>query len=295
LHWRSTHQELTVVSDLDKLLKFLEVEQIDKYLFIGNSPKRPSRIFGGQVLAQSLNAAVRTVDSQRIAHSMHAYFLRPGNPSKQIVYEVDPIRDGKSFTTRRVVAKQDGVAIFNTSVSFQTEEPGLSHQFERPQVTAPEELESDHDYWTKLAGKRPGDIDAPKVQPIERKPVNRRDFLDPQPQEPEQHIWFRALGDLGEDQGRHQTVLAYMSDFALLGAALLPHPYTGMSKNMQMASLDHALWFHRPFRADDYLLYSMDSPSSAAGRGFSRGSFYTREGELVASTAQESLLRRVGD
>ena len=284
-----------MTSDLDKLLKFLEVERIDKYLFIGKSPKRPPRVFGGQVLAQALNAAVRTVDTDRLAHSMHAYFLRPGNPTKQIVYEVDPIRDGRSFTTRRVVAKQDGIAIFNTTVSFQTEEQGLSHQFERPQVTPPEELESDHDYWTRVAKENKGDIDAPKVQPIERKSVRRRDYKDPQPQEPEQHIWFRALGDLGDDLRRHQTVLAYISDFALLGAALLPHPYTGLSKNMQMASLDHALWFHRPFRTDEYLLYSMDSPSSAAGRGFSRGSFYTREGELVASTAQESLLRRVGD
>ena len=280
-----------MASDLDKLLKFLEVERIDKYLFIGNSPKRPRRVFGGQVLAQSLNAAIRTVELPRLAHSMHAYFLRPGNPAKQIVYEVDPIRDGKSFTTRRVVAKQDGIAIFNTSVSFHVEEQGLSHQFYPPEATPPEELESDFVYWNRLAAEHPGEMEAPKVQPIERKPVRRRDYFDPQPQEPEQHIWFRALGDLGEDPCRHQTVLAYMSDFALLGAALLPHPYTGASKNMQMASLDHALWFHRPFRADDYLLYSMDSPSSGGARGFSRGSFYTRAGELVASTAQESLLR----
>ena len=280
-----------MASDLDKLLKFLEVERIDKYLFIGNSPKRPRRVFGGQVLAQSLNAAIRTVELPRLAHSMHAYFLRPGNPAKQIVYEVDPIRDGKSFTTRRVVAKQDGIAIFNTSVSFHVEEQGLSHQFDPPEATPPEELESDFVYWNRLAEEHPGEMEAHKVEPIERKPVRRRDYFDPQQQEPEQHIWFRALGDLGEDPCRHQTVLAYMSDFALLGAALLPHPYTGASKNMQMASLDHALWFHRPFRADDYLLYSMDSPSSGGARGFSRGSFYTRAGELVASTAQESLLR----
>ena len=281
-----------MASDLDKLLKFLEVEQIDKYLFIGSSPKRPSRVFGGQVLAQALNAAIRTVDdTARLAHSMHAYFLRPGNPAKQIVYEVDPIRDGRSFTTRRVVAKQDGVAIFNTSVSFHIEEPGLSHQFDQPQVTPPEELESDYIYWTRTAQENPGKVDAPTVEPIERKPVRRRNYLAPEPQEPEQHIWFRALGDLGDDPCRHQTVLAYMSDFALLGAALLPHPYSGFSKNMKMASLDHALWFHRSFRSDDYLLYSMDSPSAAGARGFSRGSFYTRDGVLVASAAQESMLR----
>jgi len=284
-----------VASDLDKLIKFLEVEQIDKYLFIGNSPKRPPRIFGGQVIAQSLNAAMRTLDRLWRAHSMHAYFLRPGNPAKQIVYEVDPIRDGKSFTTRRVVAKQDGTAIFNTSISFHNQEPGLSHQFEKPQVTPPEELESDHVYWTRMAQENPGEVEAPKVQPIERKPVIRRDYKAPQPHEPRQHVWFRALGELGDDPGRHQTVLTYMSDFALLGTALLPHPYTSFNKNIQVASLDHALWFHQPFRADEYLLYSMDSPVASAGRGFSRGSFYTRDGALVASTAQESLLRLIND
>lgn len=281
-----------MASDLEKLLKFLEVERVDKYIFIGQSPKRPSRIFGGQVLAQSLNAAIRTVDEEgRVAHSMHAYFLRPGNPKMQIVYEVDPIRDGRSFTTRTVVAKQDGIPIFSTSVSFQVEEEGLTHQMDMSEVTAPEELESDFDYWKKMSVEYPDRFEASKVHPIERKPVCRRDVLDPQPQEPVQHMWCRPLGELGDDLTKNQTILAYMSDFALLGAALLPHPYTGMSKGMQMASLDHALWFHRPFRADDYLLYSMDSPSSFGNRGFSRGSFYTREGVLVASTAQESLLR----
>ena len=282
-------------SDLDHLLEFLEVKRIDKYLFIGNSPKRPSRVFGGQVLAQALNAAIRTVEPDRLAHSMHAYFLRPGNPKKQIVYEVDPIRDGRSFTTRRVVAKQDGVAIFNTSVSFQTAEPGLSHQNEAPAVTPPEELEADFEHWKKMARENPGKIDPPIAHPIERRPVQRRDFLNPQPQDPETQIWIRALGDLGDDTGRHQTVLAFMSDFALLGTALLPHPYSGMSDKIQAASLDHAIWFHRPFRADDYLLYALDSPSAAGARGFSRGSFYTREGELVASTAQESLIRERPD
>jgi acyl-CoA thioesterase II len=280
-----------VASDLDKLLKLLEVEQIDKYLFRGNSPKRPSRIFGGQVLAQSLNAALRTVDATRIAHSMHAYFLRPGNPDKKIIYEVDPIRDGKSFTTRSVVARQDSVAIFNASISFHIDEPGLSHQSDALQVPSPEELESDHDRGSRLAQANPGKMEAPVLHPIERKSVRPRDFLNPQAQEPQQQVWMRALGSLGDDLRRHQTILAFMSDFALLGTALLPHPYTGMSKNLQWASLDHALWFHRPFKADEYLLYCLDSPISSGGRGFSRGAFYTRDGLLVASTAQESLLR----
>lgn len=278
-------------SDLDKLIKFLEVERMDKYLFLGKSPKMPPRIFGGQVLAQSLSAANRTVEEDRLAHSMHAYFLRPGNPEKQIVYEVQPLRDGKSFTTRLVIAKQDGIPIFNTSVSFQRLEEGLDHQSTAPKVTPPEDLESDHDYWVRMAQEYPDRVKRPLGQPIERKPVNRRDYMKPEPREPEQQIWFKALGDVGGDIGRHQTLLAFMSDFALLGAALLPHPYSGMSENMQAASLDHAIWFHRPFKADEDLLYVMDSPSASAGRGFSRGSFYTREGVLVASTAQEALIR----
>lgn len=278
-------------SDLDKLIQFLEVEQVDKYLFIGKSPKMPPRIFGGQVLAQSLSAANRTVDDDRLAHSMHAYFMRPGNPQKQIVYEVQPLRDGRSFTTRLVIAKQDGEPIFNTTISYQVAESGLEHQMAPLEVTPPEELESDHEYWQRMAEEHPDRITRPIVHPIERKPIHRRDYFDPQPTEPEQQIWFRAMGTVEGDLGRHQTLLAFMSDFALLGAALLPHPYTGMSKKMQAASLDHAIWFHRPFKADEYLLYVMDSPSANAGRGFSRGSFFTREGELVASTAQEALIR----
>ncbi|MCR9106026.1 MAG: acyl-CoA thioesterase II [Gammaproteobacteria bacterium] len=280
-----------MASDLDKLLAYLEVERIDKYLFIGKSPKRPSRIFGGQVLAQALNAASRTVEGARHAHSMHAYFLRPGDPSKQIVFDVDPIRDGRSFTTRRVVAKQDGIAIFNTAISFQQPEDGLSHQSSAPAVTPPDDLESDHDYWIRLAKKDPKRFPKPTINPVERKPVDRRDLLDPDVREPVQHVWVRGCGELGDDIIRHQTLLAYMSDFALLGTALYPHPHSGWSEDIQSASLDHALWFHRPFRADEYLLYSLDSPSAEASRGFSRGSFYTREGVLVASTAQESLIR----
>lgn len=280
-----------MTSDLDKLVKLLEVEQMDKYLFRGNSPKRPSRVFGGQVLAQALNAATRTVEKGLLAHSMHAYFLRPGDPKKKIIYEVDPIRDGKSFTTRNVIARQGGVAIFSTSISFHIEEPGLSHQFEALEVPPPEELESDFDRWSRLAKEHPGTIEAPLLQPIERKPVQPRDHLNPKPQEPQQQIWFRALGDLGDDLSRHQTILAFLSDFGLLGTALLPHPYTGMNADLQAASLDHALWFHQAFKADDYLLYCLDSPIAAGARGYSRGSFYTRDGILVASTAQESLQR----
>jgi acyl-CoA thioesterase II len=277
--------------DLQKLLNILEVERIDKYLFIGQSPKRPERIFGGQVLAQSLNAAARTVEEDRVAHSMHGYFLRPGDPSKQIVYEIDPIRDGRSFTTRRVVAKQDGRAIFNTSVSFQTLEDGLSHQSEMIDAPAPESLESDLEFYSKLAQEHPETFSVPRMTAIDRRPVDRRHPLHPEPQQPEQRIWFKAEGKLGHDPLRHQTLLAYISDFSLLGSALLPHPYSVYDPRLQLASLDHAIWFHRPVQLDDYLLYHSDSPNSGGGRGFSRGSFYTRSGELVASTAQESLQR----
>jgi len=280
-----------VASELDSLLKLLEVRRIDKYLFSGSSPKRPSRIFGGQVLAQALNAAIRTVDTERTAHSLHAYFLRPGNPEKQIIYHVDPIRDGKSFTTRNVVARQDGIAIFSASVSFHVEEPGLSHQFDMLSVPPPEGLETDAERYARIARENPGKIEMPENLPIERRTVRPRDILDPQPAEPLQQIWFRTQGNIGDALCRHQTMLAFISDFGLLGAALLPHPYTGRNRDLQFASLDHALWFHRPFRVDDYLLYSLDSPIANGARGFSRGSFYTRDGVLVASAVQESLLR----
>lgn len=277
---------------LQKLTDLLEAERIDKYLFIGQSPRLPQRVFGGQVMAQALYAASNTLEEPLPAHSMHAYFLRPGDPSRQIVYEVDPIRDGRSFTTRRVVAKQDGVAIFNTAVSFHRREEGLEHQFSAPEVPAPESLETDREYWQRVE-EETGEkfVDSLIMSPIERRPVSRRSYTDPDLREPLQHYWFRVPGDVGDDPVRHQILLAYMSDFALLGTALLPHPYSGHSREVQTASLDHAIWFHRPCRVDDYLLYTMDSPVSHGSRGFSRGSFYDREGVLVASTAQESLMR----
>ena len=276
---------------LAELLDCLEVKRIDTFLFTGTSPKRPRRVFGGQVLAQSLNAANRSIDGERIAHSMHAHFLRPGNPGKQIVFEVDPTRDGRSFATRRVVAKQDGKPIFITSVSYQSVEHGLHHAAPMPEVTPPEQLQTDFEYWRELADRHPDRFDPPLAQAVERRVVRRRDYMNPRPEDPECHMWFRVPGEIGDDPNRHQTLIAFISDFALLGAALLPHPYTAMSKKIQAASLDHAIWFHRPGRADDYLLYSMDSPNAGGGRGFSRGQMFSRDGCLIASTAQESLIR----
>lgn len=278
-------------NDLKNFLDIIEPDKIDKYIFAANSSKYPERVFGGQVLAQALNAACRTVDGDRRAHSMHGYFLRPGDPTKQIVYQVDPIRDGKSFATRVVVAKQNGIAIFNTIVSFHKHEVGLDHQFEMPDVPPPEGLETDENYWAKhskvtMSKALPADFFM-----IENRPVKRRNHAKPEPVDPIQYNWLKARGPLGDDPVRHQTALAFISDYALLGAALLPHPYTAQSKEIMAASLDHAIWFHRPIKADEYLLYVMDSPINTGGRGFSRGSFYSRDGLLVASTVQESLLR----
>lgn len=280
-----------MANDLEKLLRFLEVEQIGEHVFTGRSPKRPRRVFGGQVLAQALNAANRTVEQDRFAHSMHAYFVRPGNPEKEIRYEVDMIRDGGSFTTRNVIAFQDGKAIFSTSISFHIDEPGLAHQPDMPKVPPPEGLVSEFDRWVKLAEKYPDEFDAPLINPIERLAVKPRDFLKPDVREPEYQYWLRAMGNPGDDYRRHQILLAFMSDFGLLGTTLFPHPYSGMASDVMSASLDHALWFHRPFRVDEYLLYDIDSPIASGARGFARGGFYTRQGDLVASTAQEVLIR----
>ena len=282
------------MSDLDKLLANLQVEQLDKYIFIGRSPRIPRRVFGGQVLAQALNAAIRTVDeTDRSAHSMHAYFLRPGDPTRQIIYEVDPIRDGRGFTTRRVVAKQNGRAIFNTSISFHLQEEGPAHQFEAPQAPDPETLESDLDYWTRLAEEYPNRFEKPKLWPIDRRPLKRRDYLNPEQdlRQPFNGVWMKALGELADDPLQHQTLLAYMSDMTLLGVALHPHPISTRSEGLMFASLDHALWFHQPFKANDWLLYDQDSPVALSARGFTRGCFYSHDGKLVASVAQEALIR----
>ena len=284
-------------TDLEKLLANLQIEQLDKYIFIGKSPRLPKRVFGGQVLAQALNAAIRTLDDdQRMAHSMHAYFLRPGDPSRKIIYEVDPIRDGRGFTTRRVVAKQNGRAIFNTSISFQVHEPGPSHQFDMPQAPDPESLESDQAYWGRMAEEHPGRFPRQPDSAIDRRHVNRRDYVNPENdlRPPRNQVWMKTRGDLPDDPLLHQTLLAYMSDMTLMGVALNPHPITTRTDGYMFASLDHALWFHQPLKANEWLLYDQDSPQAEAGRGLTRGCFYSRDGQLVASAAQEVLLRKQG-
>jgi acyl-CoA thioesterase II len=278
---------------LAELIQLLDLEPIEVNLFRGVSPKEGwQRVFGGQVCAQALVAAMRTVQD-RHAHSFHAYFLRPGDPSVPILYDVDRIRDGKSFTTRRVVAIQHGEPIFNMQVSFQVAEPGLEHQLSMPSVPPPEGLASEVQRRRAVADRLPEPMRSVflRDRPIDVRHVGPVDELDPAPREPAQNVWLRAVGELPEDPALHQCVLAYASDLTLLDTSVLPHAISWWSEKLQSASIDHAMWFHRPFRADAWLLYAQDSPSASGARGFNRGSVFTRDGKLVASVAQEGLIR----
>ncbi len=280
---------------LDHLLDNLQVEQLDTCLFRGfTKVQRVPRVFGGQVLGQSVNAASRTVSSDRSIHSLHSYFLRPGNPKRAIIYDVDPIRDGGSFTTRRVVAKQDGKAIFNASMSFHKREQGFEHQIQMPTgVPDPQTLASELEYWQPWFRDHPErcPIDLGQYQAIDVRVIGRRDLDNPKPEQPVRGIWLKTSAALENDLAIHRVVLAYISDMHFMGTALRPHPVDFMSPGFQGASLDHAMWFHCDFRIDEWLYYHMDSPCAAGSRGFNRGSFYTRDGRLVASAVQEGLMR----
>jgi acyl-CoA thioesterase-2 len=276
-----------------ELVGLLDLEQIDLNVFRGFSPKdRSGRVFGGQVLAQALVAASRTV-KDRICHSLHAYFLLPGDPKIPILYEVDRSRDGHSFTSRRVVAIQHGRPIFHMSASFQVEETGLDHQIAAPEVPRPEELPPEEEMRQKMVSRIPSEFREHflRQRPIEIRPVDPKDLLEPKKRPPHQAVWVRAIGTLPDDLSLHQCVLAYASDMTLLDTGLMPHGISWLSGRLQIASLDHAMWFHRRFRADEWLLYVQDSPSASGARGFNRGLIYTREGMLVASVAQEGLIR----
>jgi len=278
---------------LETLLSILDIERLEQNLFRGLSPQVGwQRVFGGQVIDQALVAASRTVNG-RLAHSLHAYFLRAGDPAVPIIYEVDRIRDGGSFSTRRVVAIQHGQAIFSMAVSFHKEETGLHHQMKMPDVPPPEALPSEAELKECLINRVPPQVKAywEHERPIEIRPVDLSRYLSPENRAPTQQVWIRATGSLGDDLSLHQCVLAYASDFTLLDTALIAHGRFVFDPTLMLASLDHAIWFHRRFRADDWLLYAQDSPSSGAGRAFCRGTLFTREGELVASTAQEGLVR----
>lgn len=279
--------------DIDQLLSLLDLEPIDRDLFRGSSPEgRRDRIFGGQVLAQGLVAASETVEA-RPAHSLHGYFLRPGDPHTPVLYEVDRIRDGRSFTTRRVRAIQAGEAIANLSISFHAPEESLEHQIEGevPAEVDGEVYEAAIRRELEFFGMEIGDDDRKYDLPIEVRTREGISFSDRSLRSPELHSWMRTKGKLPDDPVLHQAALAYASDLTVLLAALHPHPVNVTSPGFRTASLDHALWFHRPFRFDEWLFFDQESPIMACGRGFGRGTFHTREGVLVASCAQEGLMR----
>jgi acyl-CoA thioesterase-2 len=277
------------------LLEMLRLEQIDDNIYRGqNEKRRPGRLFGGQVAAQSLAAAGQTVDGVP-AHSLHGYFLRPGDPAVPVVYSVDRIRDGRSFTTRRVVAQQHGKAIFNMAVSFHVAEDGYNHQQAMPATPPPTSVPSRTDWAQKLADQIPAQFRewAGRRGPIETRHVNPPTFISREPCEGPMQVWLKAVAPLPDDPFIHQCVLAYASDLSLLDAIVQPHGRVGHLGALMTASLDHAVWFHRPMRADQWLLYYQDSPAAFGARGLARGTMYTEAGELVASTAQEALVRPV--
>lgn len=279
---------------VQELVELLQLERLEDNLFRGQSRDIGTRfVFGGQVLGQALAAAQQTVDASREAHSLHAYFLRAGDIDAPIVYSVEHARDGGTFSSRRVVAIQHGQPILNGAISFQIPEKGLEHQSSMPEVPEPEDVEPMHRVPKEDLSRLPV-----KLQrwlgidgPFEFRQVWPRDELHPAKRPPIQHIWFRLTAPISDSAILHRAMLAYASDFHLIGTATLPHGISYLTPHLQMASLDHALWFHRPFRVDEWLLYSFDSPTAQGGRGLARGQIFSRDGQLVASTAQEGLIR----
>lgn len=279
-----------VLADLTSLL---ELERIEDNIFRGASRDiGGAQVFGGQVLGQALAAAHHTVEGRR-AHSLHAYFLRRGDMNAPIIYDVDRSRDGGSFSVRRVVAIQHGRPIFNLAASFQEPEPGLSHHADMPVVEGPEGLQDLTEVAPHILQRIPEKMRRylTDKRPFEFRPVAPLDFLAPEPRPPQKYVWIKAVDALPDTESLHQTLLAYVSDYELLGTSTLPHGLSFDQGRVMMASLDHALWFHRDVRIDDWLLYAMDSPNSSGARGFARGQFFTRDGLLVASAAQEGLVR----
>ena len=280
---------------LRELLELLELEQIEENLFRGQSQDLGwGAVFGGQVLGQALSAAKQTVPEDRGVHSLHGYFLRQGDASQPIVYDVDRIRDGRSFTTRRVVAIQKGRPIFNLSASFQIRETGFEHADAAPSVPGPEGLLSEVDLARRIIDKIPASMRerATSEGPLEIRPVRPVNPLDPQPLPPHRELWCRAVDFLPDDAHVHESLLAYVSDSHFLGTSLQPHGVSWLTPRMQLASLDHAMWFHRPFRIDEWLLYAVNSPTASGAKGLVQGRFYTTDGRLIATTAQEGLIRR---
>jgi len=278
---------------VQELLKILDIEPLEVNLFRGRSPQVGwQRVFGGQVIGQALVAACRTVEG-RLAHSMHAYFLLPGDPKVPIIYDVERTRDGKSFTTRLVKAIQHGQPIFTMSVSFHNNESGFDHQAKMPDVPFPEDLPSEAEVRERILPMMPDPVRKyyERERPIELRPVEFSRYRGQKFEDGRFNVWIRTTGRLPDDPAIHQCVLSYASDMTLLDTALVPHGRTLFEKDFMAASLDHALWLHRPFRADDWLLYAQDSPNLQGGRGFARGLIFRRDGTLAASVAQEGLIR----
>jgi acyl-CoA thioesterase-2 len=282
-----------MTSAADTLTSILDLEPLGDNRFQGRSPQIGwQRVFGGQVIGQALYAACRTV-AERQPHSLHAYFLLPGDPSIPIVYEVERLRDGGSFTTRRVLALQNGAAIFAMSASFQIAEEGYDHQLPMPDVPMPEDLPDRDVMAREVLPNMPEAVREyyQRKRPIEIRPVEMDRYRSSEKREPRFNVWIRTMQALPDEPAIHQSVLAYASDLMLLDSSLIAHGLSVFDRGIQGASLDHALWFHRPFRADDWLLYAQDSPSASNARGFSRGLIFDRQGRLVASVAQEGLIR----
>ncbi len=280
---------------VQELLDLLRLERLEDNLFRGQSRDIGTKyVFGGQVLGQALSAAQQTVEPSRVVHSLHAYFLRAGDIEHPIVYDVDRTRDGGSFSVRRVTAIQHGKPIFVFASSFQQPEPGTEHQLSPPEVPRPEDLQEVAPLAPETLAQLPAKMQRwlSRRGPFEFRPVYARDELNPTKRPPYQQVWFRLMGErLPDEPALHHALLAYASDFHLIGTTTLPAGISYLQPNVQMASLDHAMWFHRPFRADDWLLYACDSPSTQGARGLARGSIYSHDGRLVASTAQEGLIR----
>jgi acyl-CoA thioesterase II len=284
-------------SAVEILLATLDLEPLEKNLYRGMSPQVGwQRVFGGQVIGQALVAAQRTVENGRQVHSLHCYFMRPGDPSVPIIYEVDRLRDGGSFTTRNVVAIQHGEAIFSLLASFQSGEKGLEHQLPMPDVPSPQDLPSEKQLAEQYIDHAPENVRRywQRDRPIELRPVDLKHYVSREKLEPRQNIWFRATGSLPQDPAVQAAVLAYASDMTLLDTSLFSHGMSVFDARLQVASLDHSVWFHRPVDMEQWHLYAQDSPSSAGGRGLNRGMIYSHDGTLVASVAQEGLIRLKG-
>ncbi|MEA9390817.1 acyl-CoA thioesterase II [Acerihabitans sp. TG2] len=281
---------------LDHLLTLIQLEKIEQCLFRGQSEDigRP-QVFGGQVVAQALFAARQTVPADRHVHSFHSYFLRPGDVTQPIIYQSVNLRDGKSFSAREVNASQNGETLFSLTASFQTGEQGFEHQNSMPDVPPPEALRSEQNIARQLSASLPAGIreKITRDRPIEMRPVTFHNPFQGIQEKPQRYIWLRARGHLPDDRDCHEYLLGYASDFNFLPTALQPHGRGFMEPGIQIATIDHSMWFHRPFRIDDWLLYAVDSPSACGARGFVRGQIFSRDGILVASTAQEGVIRQV--